>query len=139
MIDLTDEMKTALNSALADRVPCILATASADGKPGIGYRGSVMAYDGQNLAYWERTRRGGLENILSSPYVIVMYRNPQTRQAWKFFGRATVHEDGDIREQIMARTVQAELDRDPERRGSGVMLELDRVETMGGEVLQAKD
>ena len=67
MIDLTDEMKTALNSALADKVPCLLATASALGMPGIGYRGSVMAYDGQSLAYWERSKRGGLSNIQSSP------------------------------------------------------------------------
>ena len=139
LIDLTDEMKTALNNALADRVPCILATASADGKPGIGYRGSVMAYDGQNLAYWERTKRGGLDNVRTSPYVIVMYRNPETRQAWKFLGRATVHENGDVRDQIMARTVQAELDRDPDGKGFGVMVELDRVETMAGEVLQSRD
>ena len=139
MIDLTDEMKNALETALADKVPCILATASADGKPGIGYRGSVMAYDGQSLAYWERAKRGGLCNIQSSPYVIVMYRNPDTRQAWKFFGKATLHETGEIREAVKARTVQAELDRDPDGNGFAVVVELERVETMAGEVLQSKD
>jgi len=139
LIDLTDEMKNALETALADKVPCILATASADGKPGIGYRGSVMAYDGQSLAYWERAKRGGLSNIQSSPYVIVMYRNPDTRQAWKFFGKATLHETGEIREAVKARTVQAELDRDPDGNGFAVVVELERVETMAGEVLQSKD
>ena len=139
LIDLTDEMKTVIDTALADGVPCILATASADGMPGIGYRGSVMAFDGQNLAYWERAKRGGLGNLRTSPYVIVMYRNPATRQAWKFLGKATIHETGDLREQIKARTVQAELDRDPDGQGFGVMIELERVETLGGEVLQSKD
>ena len=139
MIDLTDEMKTAVNNALADRVPCILATASADGKPGVGPRGSVMAFDGQNLAYWERGKRGGLDNLRTSPYVIVMYRNPETRQAWKFFGRATVHENGDVREQIKARTIQPELDRDADGTGFGVMIELDSVQSLAGEVLQSKD
>ena len=139
MIDLTDEMKTALDNALADKVPCILATASADGFPGIGYRGSVMAYDGANPAYWERAKRGGLSNVQSSPYVIVMYRNPDTRQAWKFFGKATIHETGEVREAIKARTVQAEIDRDQDGTGFGVMVELERVETMAGEVLQSKD
>ncbi|MDP6821716.1 MAG: pyridoxamine 5'-phosphate oxidase family protein [Dehalococcoidia bacterium] len=139
MIDLTDEMKIALDNALVDKVPCILATASADGKPGIGYRGSVMAYDGQSLAYWERAKRGGLSNIQSSPYVILMYRNPGTRQAWKFFGKATLHETGEVREAVKARTVQAELDRDPDGNGFAVVVELDRVETMAGEVLQSKD
>ena len=139
LIDLTDEMKTAVDNALADKVPCILATASADGLPGIGYRGSVMAYDGQNLAYWERTKRGGLSNIQSSPYVIVMYRNPATRQAWKFFGKTTVHEAGDVREAVKARTVQAEIGRDQDGTGFAVMVELERVETMAGEVLMSKD
>ncbi len=139
MIELTDDMKTALDNALADKVPCILATASADGMPGIGYRGSVMAYDGQTLAYWERVKRGGLSNIQSSPYVIVMYRNPETRQAWKFFGKATLHETGEIREAVKARTVQAEIDRDQDGNGFAVVVELEKVETMAGEVLQSKD
>tara|TARA_B110000263_G_scaffold160928_1_gene139933 strand:+ start:811 stop:1209 length:399 start_codon:yes stop_codon:yes gene_type:complete len=132
-------MKTALDNALEDKVPCILATASADGMPGIGYRGSVMAYDGQTLAYWERVKRGGLSNIQSSPYVIVMYRNPETRQAWKFFGKATLHETGEIREAVKARTVQAEIDRDQDGNGFAVVVELEKVETMAGEVLQSKD
>jgi hypothetical protein len=139
LIELTDDMKTALDNALADKVPCILATASADGMPGIGYRGSVMAYDGQTLAYWERVKRGGLSNIQSSPYVIVMYRNPETRQAWKFFGKATLHETGEIREAVKARTVQAEIDRDQDGNGFAVVVELEKVETMAGEVLQSKD
>ena len=139
LIDLTDEMKTAIDNALADQVPCILATASADGMPGIGYRGSVMAYDGQNLAYWERAKRGGLRNIQTSPYVIVMYRNPATRQAWKFFGKATLHETGNVREAVKGRTVQAEIDRDQDGNGCAVIIELERVETMAGEVLMSKD
>ncbi|MDA1257099.1 MAG: pyridoxamine 5'-phosphate oxidase family protein [Chloroflexi bacterium] len=139
MIELTPEMQTAVNNALADGVPCILATASADGKPGLGYRGSMMAFDGQSLAYWERAKRGGLDNIRTSPYVIVLYRNPATSEAWKFLGRATVHEDGDIRDQVMARTVQRELDRDEERQGFAVMIELDRIETLAGQVVQSQD
>jgi len=139
MIELTEEMKTALDNALADNVPCILATASAEGFPGVGYRGSVMAYDDGNLAYWERVKRGGFKNVQSSPYVIVMYRNPVTRQAWKFFGKAKIYESGEIREAIKARTIKAELDRDLDETGFGIMVELERVETMSGEVLQSKD
>ena len=35
----------------------------------------------------------------------------------------------------MSKTVQTELDRDAERKGVAVVVRLDRVETMGGEVL----
>jgi hypothetical protein len=39
----------------------------------------------------------------------------------------------------MAKTVQAELDRDAERKGVAVIVRLDRVETMAGEVLMSTD
>lgn len=132
-------MKDAVNSALADKVPCILATASPDGKPGVGYRGSVLALDDSSLAYWERTFRQGSDNVSANPHVVVLYRNPVTRQAWKFFGQAEVHRDGAVRDEVMAKVVQAEMDRDADRKGVAVVVRLDRVETMGGEVLMSAD
>ena len=135
MIELTDEMKTAVNNALADKAPCLIATASADGYPSIGYKGSVLAYTPSSLAYWERTRRLGLENLESNPHVVVLYRNPETRQAWKFFGDVTIPREGETREDVMSKVVQAELDRDPDGNGYAVVIELDRVETTAGEVL----
>lgn len=135
MIELTEEMQTAVNDALADRASCLIATASADGKPSIGYRGSMMAYTASSLAYWERTYRRGIQNVESNPHVVVLYRNPETRQAWKFFGRAAIYRDGETRDDVMARVVQPELDRDPDRKGCAVVIELDRVESMQGEVL----
>ena len=128
-------MQTAVNSALADRAPCLIATASADGRPSIGYRGSMLAFTSSALAYWERTNRRGLENVESNPHVVVLYRNPETRQAWKFFGQATIHRDDKTRDDVMARVVQPELDRDPDHKGYAVIIELDRVESMQGEVL----
>ncbi len=135
MIELTEEMQTAVNDNLADRAPCLVATASADGRPSIGYRGSMLAYTASSLAYWERTYRRGIKNVESNPHVVVLYRNTETRQAWKFFGQATIHRDGETRDEVMARVVQPELDRDPDRNGYAVVIELDRVESMQGEVL----
>ena len=135
MIDLTEEMQAAVNNALADKASCLIATASADGKPSIGYRGSMLAFTASSLAYWERTYRRGIENVKSNPHVVVLYRNPETRQAWKFFGQATIHRDGETRTEVMARVVQPELERDPDRKGCAVVIELDRVESMQGEVL----
>lgn len=137
LIQLTQEMKDALNRALADKVACIVATASPDGKPSIGLRGSVMAYDDSSLAYWERTFRQGSENIEANPHVVILYRNPETRKSWKFFGRAEVHRDGVVRDEVMGRVVQAELDRDAERKGVAVIVRIDRVESMAGEVLMS--
>jgi len=94
-----------------------------------------MAYGDFSLAYWERTFRLGAENVESDPHVVILYRNPATRQSWKFFGQAEIHRDGEVREDVMGKVVQAELDRDPDRNGVAIVVQLDRVEAMSGEVL----
>jgi hypothetical protein len=38
----------------------------------------------------------------------------------------------------MARTVPAELEKDPERKGAGVVIRLDKITNMGGQVLQSR-
>ena len=139
LIKLTEEMTNAVNNALADKAPCILATASADGRPGVGYRGSLFVYDEKSLAYWERTFRRGSENVESNPHVVILYRNPATRLAWKFFGKAQVYRNGPVRDEVMNRVVQAELDRDTDRTGAAVIVTLDRVEMMSGVVLMSAD
>src|ERR1041384_1711000 len=61
MIKLVDQMRELIDNALANGSPCILATASSDGEPDIGYKGSMMVFDNESLAYWERTKRGHLK------------------------------------------------------------------------------
>lgn len=51
MISITEDMRELVDSALADRVPCILGTATRDGQPQISLKGSVMVYDGETLAF----------------------------------------------------------------------------------------
>lgn len=138
MIVLTDPMPQLIDNALANGVPCILATSSAKGEPDIGYKGSVMIFDNESLAYWERTRRQHLKNVQENPNVVVLFRDPKTRVNWRFHGIATVHEKGPIRDQVMARTVKDEIDKDPERKGFAVVIRVDRVTNLAGEVLQSR-
>ena len=139
MISITDEMRTEIDNALANGYPCILATASPVGEPDVGLRGSMMVFDDESLAYWERGKRTGLANMEVNPNVVVMYRNPRERKAWKFYGEATVYRDGALREQIMSRVVSAELDRDQERSGFAVIIRVNRIVSLVGEVLQQRD
>ena len=138
MIQFTDEMREAIDNALSNGTPCIVATASADGEPNVGFKGSAMAFDGSHLAYWERSRRTILEHIEENPKVVVMYRDPSRRLAWRFYGDATVHRDGSVREQVMARVVQQELDRDPEREGFAIVIDVNRITTLGADVVQER-
>jgi uncharacterized protein len=138
MISISDQMKELIDNALANGSPCILATVSADGEPDIGYKGSMMVFDNESLAYWERTRRVHMKNVKENPRVIVLFRDAKTKAAWRFHGTATVHESGPIRDQVMARTVKDELDKDPERKGAAVVIRLDKITNMGGQVLSSR-
>jgi len=140
MIKLTDQMRELIDPALAKGTPCLIATVSADGTPNVGYKGSMMVFDDESLAYWERTRQGTLSNLEKNPRVMVLFRDPATRAAWRFVGQATIHKDGSLREQVMARTVQAELDRDPERKGAAVIIKVDKVLGVTGQTpMQSRD
>ena len=138
MISISDQMKELIDNALANGSPCILATVSADGEPDIGYKGSMMVFDNESLAYWERTKRVHMKNVKENPRVIVLFRDAKTKAAWRFHGTATVHESGPIRDQVMARTVKDELDKDPDRKGAAVVIRLDKITSMGGQVIQSR-
>ena len=138
MISLTDEMKELLDSALADGYSCVVGTVSGDGHPQISPKGSVMVYDSETLAYWERAKRSALENVGENPHVVIYYSNSEMRVRWRFHGDATVYEDGAVREDVMARAVQAELDRDPERLGVAVLVRVDKITELSGNVLQER-
>jgi general stress protein 26 len=138
MIAITDDMRKMIDNALANGCPCVLATVSADGEPDIGYKGSMMVFDNESLAYWERTRRQHLKNVKENPKVIVLFRDAKTRVNFRFHGTATVHGSGPLREQVMERTVKDEIDKDPERKGAAVVIRVDRITNLGGQVLQTR-
>jgi general stress protein 26 len=138
MIHLSDEMRNLVDNALANGSPCILATVSAEGEPDIGYKGSMMIFDNESLAYWERTRRQHLKNVKENPKVVVLFRDAKSGVNWRFHGTATLHEQGALRDQVMARTVKGEIDRDPERKGAAVIIHVERVTNLAGQVLQTR-
>jgi hypothetical protein len=138
MIKLTDEMRELIDNALANRMPCILATASKSGQPTMSYRGSMMVFDDESLAYWDRSKRLSLQQLEENPQVCVMFRHPEKRIVWRFFGEAALHHNGPVRQQVMARVVQPELDRDPERQGIAVVIRVNTILAASGEVLQQR-
>ena len=139
MIDLTDEMKDLLYTALADGYACLLGTASKDGEPQIGPKGSMMVYDRDTLAYWERTKRTALENVGENPNVMIYYNHAEKRLRWRFQGKATADPEGPVREDVMSKTIQVELDRDPGLQGVAVLVKVDKITDLTGDVLQQRD
>ncbi len=138
MINLAENVAKVVDNAFDNGNPCILASASASGEPDIGFKGSMMVFDTESLAYWERTKRVHLKNITENPHVVVLIRDQNAKVALRFHGEATLHESGPVRDQVMARVIKPELDKDPERTGLAVVIRLNRVTTISGQVLQSR-
>lgn len=146
MISMTPLMSELLDKALADGVPCLVGTATRSGDPQISPKGSVAVFDEQTLSYWERSKRSALEHLGENPRVVVFYRNaarasemPFAGAALRFHGTARVIPDGDLRERIWSRTVKAEQERDPEKKGVGVLIDVDKIELLSGAVVMQRD
>ena len=138
MIQLTEEMRQLINNARANGTPCILATSSPDGVPNAGFRGSMMVFDDGSLAYRERGQLSALEHLEENPKVVVLFRDPGQQVGWKFRCTATVYRDGPIYQQVMVRLAESGMAQDPEVRGVAVVLQVDQVVTLMGEVLQER-
>ena len=133
MIKFTDEMKERINNAFRDKKPCVWATASRDGSPSVSFRGSTFVWDDEHLAIWERGHQSGEKHMLENPNVVMLYADLPARVGWRFYGQATVYRDGEMRQKIMERTIKDELDRDPELKGYGVLVRVDRIRRYSGE------
>jgi len=128
-IDLT-QWSDAINNALEEGTPCLLATADDHGYPDIAFKGSMMVFDKDHLAWWERSLAEQIEQVAKNPHIVVLYRNTKEDRRipiMRLYGDATLYRSGDMREQVMGRTVQRELNADPERKGFGVVVQVNRV------------
>ncbi|MBM3561349.1 MAG: pyridoxamine 5'-phosphate oxidase family protein [Alphaproteobacteria bacterium] len=141
MFRIPEEIKKLVNSALADNVPCLLGTVSSEGVPQVGPKGSVLVYDDATLAYWERAKRSAHQNVLVNPKVVVYYRNPARADvlprgaALRFHGVAEVFETGPVREKVKTMVVREELDRDTDGSGAAVLVRLEKITDLQGNVL----
>lgn len=139
MVRINDDIAACINSALEDGTPCLLGTVSADGRPEISPKGSMLVLDPETLAFWERSHRGARGNIGANGRVVVYYRNPAHADklprgaALRFYGTARIVEQGPERDAVMGKIVQKELDADPERKGAAVIVAVDRVTDLRGQ------
>ena len=139
MIKLTGEMRELVNNARESGNPCIVATASPDGTPNCGYIGTVLALDESSFVYRDRTGRTPLEHIEENPKVLLLFRHSEQQTGWKFRCTATVHREGPVYEDAINRLFESGLITDPESKTATVVLQVDQVLTLFGEMLQDRE
>ena len=129
-----------VNNGWDDGYPCLLATEGADG-PNISPKGSMMVFDDQHLAYWERSKKQALSNLAKDKRVCVMYANFAAQRAGilesgflRFYGVAELHESGPIHDAIFARLSPAtHVGADT---GIGVLIKITRAEDVRGKPIK---
>jgi hypothetical protein len=132
MIKITDEMKDRVDKAYDEKKYCVWATTSDDGYPDISFRGSTYVFDDEHIAFWDRSLGTSTTNLEKNSNVCMLYYDKENRLGWRFYGQATVYRQGEMREKIMSRVIKPELDKDPERKGYGVLVRVDKIRGYSG-------
>lgn len=125
-IELSPEMKAAINDAVANKSPIILAYVDEDGQPSLSFRGSTHAYSDDQLAIWLRKAEGGLTDAIArNPKVALMMRDSVAGGMIHFQGRARVTTDPVERQRIYDGSPVSERNHDVEMKGGAVIIDLD--------------
>jgi len=135
---LSQKIKDLIASAWTDGYPCLVGTQGPDG-PNISPKGSLILFDDEHLAYWERTKRKALDNLQHDQRVVVMYGNFKAQRDGlldsgflRFYGKAELHESGKIRDAIFAKLSPREQTHDGADTGVGVLIRIERAQDVRG-------
>lgn len=127
-LKLSDEIKQAVNGALANGTPIIVAYVDQDGQPSLSFRGSAQAFSDDQLAIWVRNPDGGLLKALErNPRVTLMYRDPATRSSLQFKGRGRIENGEAVRKHVYESSPEGEQRADAEKKGVPMVVDLDVV------------
>src|SRR3981081_199638 len=103
---INQKLRDLIRSAWDDGSPCLVATQGPDG-PNISPKGSMVVFDDDHLAYWERAKKQALENLCHDKRICVIYANFKAQRDGvldsgflRFYGKAELHESGPVREAI---------------------------------------
>ena len=99
-------------------------------------RGSTLVFDDSHFSLWERGRGSTAEHLTDGTYVTIYFRKAQLRTDGvlpkggiaRFYGTARLHKSGPIYDEVWRRLIQPEKDRDPDKRGFAVLIEVERAE-----------
>ena len=138
---ISEKIRHLIYAAWEDGAPCLLATQGADG-PNISPKGSMIVFDDDHLAYWERSKRQALVNLAHDNRVCVMYANFKAQREGvlesgflRFYGTAELHESGPTRDKIFSMLAPREQTHVGADTGIGVLVKIERAADVRGNPL----
>jgi hypothetical protein len=126
---ISDELGSRIDSALADGLPILVAYVNGEGQARLSFRGSAHVHSADQLVFWARRPEGGvIDGIAANPKLTLMYRDPSTRTTIFFYGRAHKATDQAEIDRIYNESAEPERNADPEKKGAGVVIDLDLIQ-----------
>jgi hypothetical protein len=129
---ISDTIKTLIRNACDDGYPCLVATVGPLG-PNITPKGSTIVYDDEHLAWWERSKKGVLENLGHDRRICLIYANFKAQRDGildsgflRFYGTVELHETGPVRERIFSLLVPREQTHAGADTGIGALVKIDK-------------
>jgi hypothetical protein len=128
-----------INTAFPANV-CLVGSVLPSGFAQVTPRGGTMVFDDEHIALWERGKGSTSANLKDGTPLTVFFRKPQLREEGilpkggiaRFYGRAKIHKSGPVYEKVWERLVQPEKERDPNKTGFTVLIEIERAEDLDG-------
>lgn len=128
-VDLSGDIATAVNGALANGTPVIVAYVDGDGQPQLSLRGTAQVLNDKQLAMWSRSATGGLPtSVVDRPRISAFYRDSAKRVTYQFHGLARVEQDDAVRRQVFDNSPEVEQNFDPELKGAAIVVDITRVD-----------
>ncbi len=122
------DVRSAVNNALANSTPLVLAYVNAAGEPVQTIRGSVQIYSPTQVCAWLRHADGDtVQSVRANPHVSFIYRDSRTRSTITFEGDARFTEDAEERDRVYELAPETEQMHVPDRSGIGLILDVKRM------------
>ena len=138
---LTDTMKSLIRSAWDDGCPLLVATTGPLG-PNIAPKGSMIAYDDTTLAWWERSKKGVLENLGHDRRVCIMYASFKAQRDGilesgfiRFFGKVELVESGPVHQKVFSMLLPREQTHVGADTGIAAVVKIEKMLDARGKVL----
>ncbi|MDH3643149.1 MAG: pyridoxamine 5'-phosphate oxidase family protein [Gammaproteobacteria bacterium] len=131
MIELDEDIKRRLESAIEDQKVLAAAYVDVHGKPHISFYGSTHVHSTDQLAMWARNPEGELIRTLPErPDIAFIYGDVGSRVYYTFEGRGRVTTDEAERNRIYDEMHPIERQFDADKNGIAVVVDLDKVTSL---------
>jgi hypothetical protein len=135
---ISQKIRDLIRAAWDDGAPCLVATQGPDG-PNISPKGSMVVFNNDHLAYWERSKKQALANLGHDKRVCVMYANFKAQRDGvldsgflRFYGTAELHESGPSKDAIFKLLLPREQTHVGADTGIGVLVRIERAADVRG-------